>query len=197
MATVLFITEDKLKSFSGIDENVDPNTLYPYVIQSQDLFVQSTLGTKLYEAMQNYVIDYVNNATPIPQAYKTLLDDYIVNMVIYYTYYLALPHIKYKTTNKGLLSGTSEVGESVSLEEVQFLMNQVNNTAQFYNERLRDYLNAYQENYPEYQSWTNKDGMQPRRGTSYYTGLAMPGNNLYTYCNDCNNSEGSANFPIY
>tara|TARA_R110000772_G_scaffold77311_2_gene166597 strand:+ start:231 stop:821 length:591 start_codon:yes stop_codon:yes gene_type:complete len=196
MATTLFITEDKLKSFTGIGENVDPVTLYPYVLQSQELFIQQTLGTKLYNAVKNYVVDNVINGTPIPAVYKTLLDDYISNTVVYYTYYLAIPHIKYKTTNKGILSGTSEVGESVALEEVQFLMNQVNNTAQFYNERLRDYLNAYQENYPEYQSYTNKDGMAPRRGTSYYTGLAMPGNQ-YKYCDDCDNSEGQANFPLY
>ncbi len=195
MATTLFITEDKLKSFTGIEDNVDPVTLYPYVLQSQDLYVQQTCGTKLYNAVKNYVVDKVINGTPIPQAYKTLLEDYISPMVVYYTYYLALPHIKYKTTNKGLLSGTSEVGETVSLEEVQFLMNQIQNSAQFYNERLRDFLVAYQEDYPEYQSYTNKDGMAPRRGTSYYTGLAMP-NNYYKYCDDCDNSEGQINIPL-
>ena len=194
--TTLFITEDKLKSFTGIDANVDPEILYPFVIQSQDLYVQSTLGTKLYNALKTYVNDYVTAQTPIPQAYKTLLDDYVANMVVYYTYYLALPHIKYKTTNKGLMSGTSEVGETISLEEVQFLMNKVNSTAQFYNERLRDFLVAYQEDYPEYQSYTNKDGMAPKRGTSYYTGLAMPGTNLNNYCDDCDNSEGRINIPL-
>ncbi len=195
MATTLFITEDKLKSFTGIEDNVDPTILYPYVLQSQDLYVQQTCGTRLYTAIKNYVVDNVISGTAIPSAYKTLLDDCISPMVVHYTYYLALPHIKYKTSNKGLLSGTSEVGETVSLEEVQFLMNQIQNTAQFYNERLRDYLNAYQENYPEYQSYTNKDGMAPRRGTSYYTGLAMPGN-YYKYCDDCDNSEGRINIPL-
>jgi hypothetical protein len=194
--TTLFITEDKLKSFTGIDANVDPDQLYPYVIQSQDLYLQSTCGTKLYNALKNYVNDYVTAGTPIPSAYKTLLDDYVANMIVYYTYYLALPHIKYKTTNKGLMSGTSEVGETIALEEVQFLMNQVLSTAQFYNERLRDFLVAYQEDYPEYQSYTNKDGMAPRRGTSYWTGLAMPGTNLNTYCDDCDNSEGRINIPL-
>ena len=38
--------------------------------------------------------------------------------------------------------------------------NKVNSTAQFYNERLRDFLVAYQEDYPEYQSYTNKDGIK-------------------------------------
>lgn len=193
MANTLFVTEDKLKSFTGIEENVDPNILYPYVLQAQDLMIQTTLGTKLYNTIENYIIDYITNDVAIPVAYKTLLDDYIVNTTIYYAYAFALPHIKYRTTNKGLLSGTSEVGEGVSLDEVQFLLNKIEKSAQFYNERLKDYLVAYQENYPEYTTYNNKDGMAPRRGTSYYTGLAMPGTNN-RFCDDCH--EGNINIPL-
>jgi hypothetical protein len=194
MAT-LFVTEDRLKSYTGIEENVDPAILYPFVIQAQDLYVQQTLGTKLYNKMKLLVDAKVINGTAIPTDYKTLLDDYIIPMVIHYSYWLALPHIKWRTSNKGLLSGTSEVGETVPLEEVQYLRNSIKDTAQFYNERLRDFLKAYQENYPEYQSYTNKDGMAPKRGTSYYTGLVIPGR--YTkYCDDCEDSEGRINIPL-
>lgn len=194
MAT-LFVTEDRLKSYTGIEENVDPAILYPFVIQAQDLYVQQTLGTKLYNKMKLLVDAKVINGTAIPTDYKTLLDDYIIPMVIHYSYWLALPHIKWRTSNKGLLSGTSEVGETVPLEEVQYLRNSIKDTAQFYNERLRDYLKAYQELYIEYQSYTNKDGMAPKRGTSYYTGLVIPGR--YTkYCDDCEDSEGRINIPL-
>lgn len=194
MAT-LFVTEDRLKSYTGIEENVDPAILYPFVLQAQDLYVQQTLGTKLYNKMKQLVDAKVISGTTIPTDYKTLLDDYIIPMVIHYSYWLALPHIKWRTSNKGLLSGTSEVGESVPLEEVQYLRNSIKDTAQFYNERLRDYLKAYQELYIEYQSYTNKDGMAPKRGTSYYTGLAIP--SRYTkYCDDCEDSEGRINIPL-
>jgi len=196
MQTTLFITEDKLKSFTGIEDNVDPAILYPYVLQAQDLYVQQTLGTKLYNKIKELVIDKVVNGTAIPTDYKTLLDDYISPMVVHYSYYLALPHIKYRTSNKGLLSGSSEVADSVTLEETQFLLNKIHDTAKFYNERLRDYLKAYQENYPEYQSWTQKDGMAPKRSTSYYTGLAIPRKNYSKYCDDCEDSEGRANYPL-
>jgi hypothetical protein len=195
MLNTLFITEDLLKSATGIEENVDPNILYPYVLQAQDLYVQQTLGTKLYKHMKQLVNDLLINGTPIPSDYKTLLDEYIAPMVVHYTYFLALPHIKYRTSNKGLLSGTSEVADSVSLEELQFILNKIHDTAKFYNERLRDFLKAYQENYPEYQSYTYKDGMAPKRGTSYYTGLVIPGRRD-KYCTDCDETNGQANYPI-
>lgn len=196
MATALFVTEEKIKSFTGIDDNVDPVLLYPFILQAQDFYIQQTCGTKLYNKLKELVVDKVSGGTPIPQDYKTLLDDYISPTVLHYAYYQALPQIKYRTTGKGVVSGTSEVAQSISLEELQYLRNSVFDSAKFYNERLRDFLKAYQENYPEYQSYTNKDGMAPNRGTSYYTGLAIP-NRKYKYCDDCEDSEGQANYPIY
>ena len=196
MATALFVTEEKIKSFTGLDENVDPVMLYPFVLQAQDFWIQQTLGTKLYDKIKELVVDYVQNSTPIPTNYKKLLDDYIAPTVVHYAYYQALPQIKYKATNKGVTSGTSEVGAQITLEELQYLRNNIFDSAKFYNERLRDYLVAYQADYPEYQSYTNKDGMAPNRGTSYYTGLAIP-NRKYKYCDDCEDSNGQANYPIY
>lgn len=196
MATALFVTEEKLKSFTGIDENVDPSMLYPYVLQAQDFWIQSSCGTKLYEKLKELVIDFIQSGTPIPTDYKKLLDEYVSPTVIHYAYYQALPQLKYKTTNKGILSGTSEVGSQITLEEVQYLRNNIFDSAKFYDERLREYLKAYQELYPEYQSYTNKDGMPARKGTAYYTGLAIP-KTKFNYCDDCEDSEGQANYPIY
>ena len=196
MATALFVTEEKIKSFTGIDENVTPALLYPFILQAQDFYIQQTCGTKLYNKIKELVVDKVSGGTPIPQDYKTLLDEYISPTVLHYGYYQALPQIKYRTTGKGVISGTSEVAQSITLEELQYLRNSVFDSAKFYNERLRDFLVAYQANYPEYQSYTNKDGMAPNRGTSYYTGLAIP-NRKYKYCDDCEDSEGQANYPIY
>ena len=175
MATVLLVTEERLKGYTGIDENVDPDELYPFAVQAQDIHIQQSLGTKLYNRIKDDVEAFVKNGVPIDLDYRTLLDDYIVPTVVHYTYYLALPNIKYRTTNKGLLSGTSEVAEGVSLEELQFLRNTILQTAQFYDERLRDYLREWNELYEEYRSYTSKDGMSPNRSTAYYTGLAIPG----------------------
>lgn len=196
MATALFVTEQKIKSFTLIDDNVDPSELYPYVLQAQDFYIQQTCGTKLYNKIKELVVDFVSTGTPIPSNYKTLLDDYIAPTVLHYAVYQALPALKYKVTNKGLLSGTSEVASQTSLDELQYLRNSIFDSAKFYNERLRDYLVAYQSDYPEYQSYTNKDGMQPNRSTSYYTGLAIP-KNKYKYCDDCEETNGSVNPPIY
>lgn len=195
MPQALFITEDRLKSYTGVEQNIDPSILYPFVLQSQDLYIQPILGTKLYRKIEDLVVDNIVNGTVIPTDYKTLLDDYITQPVVHWSYWMALPHIKYRTTNKGLLSGNSEVADSVSLDELQYLRNSIKDTAQFYTERLRDYLKAYQELYPEFQSYTSKDGMKAERGTSYRTGLVVP-RRSYKLCDDCEDSEGRLNYPL-
>ena len=193
--TALFCTEEKLKSFTAIDENVEPALLYPFVLQSQDTWIQTTLGTKLYNRVKDLVVDNVLNGTPIPTDYKTLLDDYISPTVVHYAYYAALPSLKYRATNKGVLSGTSEVAQGITLDELQYFRNSVFDTAKFYNERLRDYLKAFPNLFPEYQSYTYQDGMAPQRGTAYYTGLAIP-RKKYNGFDDCDLTNGACNPPL-
>ena len=80
MAYVLFISEEKLKDSTAINLNVDPNLLLPYVRQAQKLYVEPKLGTKLTQKLKDLItagtIGDVANA-----AYKTLLDDYIGDML--------------------------------------------------------------------------------------------------------------------
>lgn len=195
MATALFVTEEKLKAYTSLDENVEPALLYPFVLQAQDTWIQTTLGTNLYTKMKELVVDYVVNSTPIPTVYKTLLDDYIAPTVVHYAYYAALPALKYRSTNKGLLSGTSEVAQGVTLDELQYFRNSIWDTAKFYNERLRDYLVFHMELYPEYKTYNSKDGMAAQVGTSYYTGLVIP-NKQYGYFTYDDNCMGCNNTPL-
>lgn len=195
MATALFVTEERLKSFTSIDENVEPVLLYPFVLQAQDLYIQTSLGTKLYNKMKDLVVDNVINGTPIPTDYATLLDDYIVPTVVHYAYYNALPALKFRTTNKGLLSGTSEVASPTSLDELKYFRNSIFDSAKFYDERLREYLKAYSNLYPEYMTYTYKDGMAPKRSTSYMTGLVIP-RKRFGYFDDCDLTDGACNPPL-
>ena len=76
MAYVLLISEQKLKDSSSINLQVDNEILLPYILQSQTLYVETKLGTQLYNKLKDLI---TNNTIGLPAnaAYKTLLDDYI------------------------------------------------------------------------------------------------------------------------
>ena len=52
MAYVLFISEEKLKSSTAMNLNVDPNLILPYVLQAQRIYCEPKLGTDLYQKLE-------------------------------------------------------------------------------------------------------------------------------------------------
>ena len=55
MSYVLFISENKLKQSTAINMNVDVEFLLPYVRQSQKLYIEPLLGTKLYQKLETEI----------------------------------------------------------------------------------------------------------------------------------------------
>jgi len=86
MAYVLFISEAKLKDSTAINLNVSTDLLLPYVRQAQKLYVEPKLGTTLYEKLESLItagtIGNVGN-----EAYKTLVDEYIGDMLPNWAFY--------------------------------------------------------------------------------------------------------------
>ena len=82
MATgyVLFISEDKLKDSTAINLNVSTTLLLPYVRQAQKLYVETKLGTDLNQKLKDLIVAGTLSL-PANAAYKTLIDDYIGDML--------------------------------------------------------------------------------------------------------------------
>jgi len=170
MAYVLFISEEKLKDSTAINLNVDPNLLLPYVRQAQKLYVEPKLGTKLTQKLKDLItagtIGDVANA-----AYKTLLDDYIGDMLPNWAFYHAVPFLRFKIENGNIYSKTSETGNALSTEESQSLREEVSNTAQYYTERLIEYITNNTSLFPEYSTNSGAD-VNPDRN-AYYNGMNL------------------------
>ena len=172
MATgyVLFISEDKLKDSTAINLNVDVNLLLPYVRQAQKLYVETKLGTDLNQKLKDLIVagtlGDVANA-----AYKTLIDDYIGDMLPNWAFYHAIPFLRFKIENGNIYSKTSETGTALSTEEAQHLREEIRNTAEYYTERLISYLCNNNSLFPEFSTNTGSD-VEPNRN-AYYNGMNL------------------------
>ena len=90
MAYVLFISEERLKDSTTIGLNVSPDLLLPYIKQAQKLYVETKLGTDLNQKLKDLITaGTVNNAGN--EAYATLLNDYIADMLPSFALYMAFP----------------------------------------------------------------------------------------------------------
>ena len=172
MATgyVLFISEDKLKDSTAINLNVDVNLLLPYVRQAQKLYVETKLGTDLNQKLKDLIVAGTLSL-PANAAYKTLIDDYIGDMLPNWAFYHAIPFLRFKIENGNIYSKISETGNSLSTDEAQHLREEVRNTAEYYTERLIDYICNNNTLFPEYNTNTGAD-VDPDQN-AYYNGMNL------------------------
>lgn len=168
MANVLFISEGRLKKLTSIHENVEPDDIMPFVIQAQDIYIQDVLGTKFYNNLKLKVSGNTTNTNE-----KELLNDYIAPTLANYSLWLAFPHLNYKIKNKALLQGTSEEAITTDLNVTKYVRGSIEDTAQFYRERLRKYLEDFSINFPDYIN-PGTDGMQPNKNNAYFHGVHIP-----------------------
>tara|TARA_R110000851_G_scaffold100769_3_gene216526 strand:+ start:153 stop:728 length:576 start_codon:yes stop_codon:yes gene_type:complete len=171
MAYVLFISEERLKDSTTIGLNVSVDLLSPYIKQSQKLYIETRLGTNLTQKLKDLIIaGTVNNVGN--ESYATLLNDYIAEVLPSYCLWMAIPFLRYKIENGNIFSKTSETGDALSTEEAQQLRNEVMNTAEYYMERMVDYLCNNSSLFPEFSTNTGSD-VSPDRNTAYYSNMNL------------------------
>ena len=168
MSYVLFISEAKLKDSTAINLNVDVELLLPYVRQAQKVYVETKLGTDLNDKLKALIVAGTVNAVG-NEAYKTLLDDYIGDMLPNWGLYLLTPFLRFKVENGNIYSKTSETGNSLSTEEAQHFREEIRNTAEYYTERMISYICNNSSLFPEYSTNSGSD-VQPSH-SAYFNGL--------------------------
>ncbi len=163
---VLFISEERLKDSTAINLNVDVNLLLPYVKQAQKLYVEPKLGTDLTNKLKTEI-----TAGTLAGNYKTLVDDYIAEMLPNWAFYHAIPFLRFKIENGNIYSKTSETGTALTTAEAQHLREEVRNTSEYYTERLIEYITNNTGLFPEYNTNTGAD-ISPDRN-AYYAGMNL------------------------
>lgn len=149
MTQTFLVSEAKIREFTDIDNNVDTALIKNGIRESQDIELQRVLGTLLYDKM----LDLVNAGTINSSGnsnYKTLLDDYIQNFLIYAAYFYILDSIFLRSRNNGLITPTGGDNSDVASKQLYDMKRQsVKNKMEFYAQKLRDYLIEEEALYPE------------------------------------------------
>jgi hypothetical protein len=146
----LFVSRDDIVKFTAVNGNTDTDKFIQWVKVAQDTHIQNYLGTRLFERINNGIVN--NN---LPTAYRTLLNTYIKPMVIHWAMVEYLPFAAYTIANKGVYKHGSENSENVQKDEVDFLVEKQRSIAQHYTRRFVDYMSFNQTQFPEYNENSN------------------------------------------
>ena len=145
MATALFISRTDLVKNSVIDGNTDTDSFIQFIKIAQEIHIQNYLGTKLYNRISADII-----ADTLTGDYLTLVNDYIQQMLIHYAMVDFLPFAAYQVKSGGIFKHRSEKAETVSKDEVDYLVQKERDFAEYYTRRFVDYICFDSSKFPEY-----------------------------------------------
>lgn len=165
---VYLVSYESLVKAAELNSNISAERLRPIIKEVQEMRIQPLTGTNLF----NKLIDGVNSNN-LGADYKTLLNDYVKDVIVYYV--LAdLPYrMKYKFTNVSFLEQTAENTTPVNSQDVKQISEFYQSKAVWYADRLVDYLKANESKFAEYTTTQAADGIAPTKGqykTSIYLG---------------------------
>ena len=153
MSKVLFIQPKDITTYTSINGSVDVDKILPFIYKSQEIYIQDILGTKLYEKLKTDI-----SGSTLSGNYITLLNTYIKPVLIHYTLMSALPYLSITITNGGVYRYNPDNSTSLSKNEIDSLVNSEKDAAQYFSQRLLDFLNYNSSSmFPEFYQNTNED----------------------------------------
>lgn len=169
MTNILLISEDYIKTNSGLNDNVFGSYLTPAIRDAQDMGLQSIIGTSLYKS----IMEEIDNDT-LTEDNKYLLDEYIQIYLMYQTISDLVPIIGVKLTNLGVVISNDEHLTNLTQGDRELVQNFYKNKADFYAKRLQEFLLNNKEAYPALDECTC-EGMKANLYSSASSGLWLGG----------------------
>ena len=150
MNKVLLISEETLKTYSLVNDNIDGKYLLPAIQTAQDIDLETLIGKALLDKLYKLVEtgEIVNNSK-----YRTLLDDYITPYLVWQVMSNLQLGINYKLSNSGVITNDDERKSRLDYRNNQLLQEQYKHYADSYAIKLKDYLCS--GDYPEYHQCVN------------------------------------------
>jgi hypothetical protein len=161
MAQVLFVSPADVIKRTGINGNVDRDQMIQFIKIAQDIHIQSILGTNLFNKIATDI-----SMDSLLDPYLMLFTSYIQDMVIHYAAIEILPYIHYKIANGGIYVKGAENGESVTKEDLNYLVQKERDIAEHYSRRFIDHMSFYSSLYPEYNN-SSDDDMYPSKNQNF------------------------------
>lgn len=151
---ILLISEETLKSYTLINDNLDGKYLLPSIQLAQEIDLENLIGecllTKLTDLAGSgdiWLDEWVD--------YKTLLDDYITPYLCWQVMSTIQPSINYKLSNSGVIGNDDTNKSRIDFKNSQLLEQQYKNNANAFAIKMKNYLCANVNKFPEYSKVIN------------------------------------------
>lgn len=152
--SALFIDDDYLRTYTPIGKSLDADEIYPFIQEAQDVYIQDLLGTPLYNDLVWKLYSGVTYST-----IERALVDTCSKALAYWSVYMALPHLGIKIRNLGVVRPQADNANQSSIEELKYIREEQKNMAEFWNQRVVNFICEHSTSFPLYGAAT--DDMYP------------------------------------
>jgi hypothetical protein len=185
----LYISSTRLKKDSAIGGSVSDDLVMPYILLAQDMNILPILGTDLDAKLKSEI-----QGGTLAGVYKTLVEDFIQPALVQFSFVSLVPYLRLRFVNNAVVvMGATDQSSSATYDDLKPVMDTATDAAEFYRQRMIDYLRNNTSSFPEYTSNTGADLDPTTR--NYYAGINLDNN--VTRSNRLKNYLQGAGITIY
>lgn len=163
----LYISSTRLKKDTALGGSVDDNLIMPYILLAQDMNILPILGTDLDAKLKTEI-----QAGTLANQYKTLVETYIQPALVQFAFSTLAPYLRLRFSNNSVVvMGATEQSSSATYDDIKPLMDTATDAAEFYRQRMIDYLRNNSSSFPEYTSNSGAD-LDPTTN-NYFAGIQL------------------------
>lgn len=145
-----WITQTFLKTQTPINANVDISEVSNHITTAQLVNTREVLGKNLYDDINTKFVSGTFST------YEAELFDILQYSIAYRAAEIAIPFLGIKIRNKGVVKLNDEFAQPGQLNELKYLRSELQDRAEYWEKRAKDYLCQYGTHFPLYLSGTDQ-----------------------------------------
>jgi hypothetical protein len=162
---VLLISEQKIKNFTDIDQNVTSAVLLPFISVVQQTKLEYIIGGKYYKKLLEGVINSNLSTNDL-----NFLEYFAQPLLIWAAYAECLPSVFMRIKNNGIVNGAEN---TVTIKEMEYMQQRADERSQFFEQRMIEQIIWNSNLYPDVFNYSTQNGMQPHLGKNYFSGVEL------------------------
>jgi hypothetical protein len=163
----LYISSTRLKKDSALGGSVSDDLIMPYILLAQDMHILPILGTDLDAKLKAEI-----QAGTLAGVYKTLVETYLQPALVQFSFTQLVPYLRLRFVNNAVVvMGATDQSSSATYDDLKPVMDTATDAAEFYRQRMIDYLRNNSSSFPEYSSNTGAD-LDPTTN-NYFAGINL------------------------
>ena len=162
---VLLISEQKLKNFTDIDQNVTTAVLLPFISVVQQTKLEYIIGGRYYLELLDGVINSNLNTND-----TNFLEYFCQPLLVWAAYAECLPSIFMRIKNNGIVTGAEN---TITIKEMEYMQTRADDRSQFFEQRMIEQIIWNSNLYPSVFNYSTQNGMRPHLGKNYFSQVEL------------------------